>query len=132
MKRHPQLQDLSREHHHALQLALQARRAAASGDLAVMAAVVENCRTVFPRELEPHFVVEEETLLPLLVAAGEAALVSRFESEHAALRRFADQFKATQAVDAATLLAFADCLNSHVRFEERELFVALESLLKGV
>ena len=129
MKRHPQLQDLSREHHQALQLALQARRAAASGDPAAMAAAVENCRAVFPRELEPHFVVEEETLLPLLVAAGEVALVRRFESEHAALRRFADQFKAAQAVDAATLLAFADSLNSHVRFEEREFFVALEALL---
>lgn len=129
MKRHPQLLELSREHHHALQLALQARRAAASGDSAAMVAVVENCRTAFPRELEPHFVVEEETLLPLLIDAGEVALVQRFESDHAALRRFADQFNAAQAVDAATLLAFADCLNGHVRFEERELFVALETLL---
>ena len=129
MKRHPQLQNLSREHHQALQLALQARRAAASGDPAAMAAVVDACRTAFPRELEPHFVAEEETLLPLLVAAGETTLVSRFESDHAALRRFADQFSAAQAVDAATLLVFADCLNGHVRFEERELFVALETQL---
>ena len=126
MKRHRKLQDLSREHHHALQLALQAKRAATSGDLAVIETTAAACVAAFSSELDPHFVVEETTLLPLLVAAGEHQLVEQVVSDHAALRRLSGQL---QQADAATLLAFAERLSLHVRFEERELFVALEALL---
>lgn len=126
MKRHRKLQDLSREHHHALQLALQAKRAATSGDSVAIKATAAACVAAFSSELEPHFVVEENALLPLLVAAGEDRLVEQVTSDHTELRRLADQL---QQPDAATLLAFAERLASHVRFEERELFVVLEALL---
>ena len=126
MKRHRKLQDLSREHHHALQLALQAKRAATSADPAAIKATAVGCVAAFFSELDPHFLVEENTLLPLLVTAGEHGLVEQVVSDHAALRRLSVQL---QHPNAATLLAFAECLASHVRFEERELFVVLEALL---
>lgn len=126
MKRHRKLQDLSREHHHALQLALQARRAATCADPAAIEATAAACRAAFSSELDPHFSVEEDIFLPLLAAAGERGLVERVMSDHTELRHLCAQL---QQPDAATMLAFAERLASHVRFEERELFVVLEALL---
>ena len=125
MKRHPKLQNLSREHHTALQLALRAKRAAASGDRAEMAGAANACIAAFPLELEPHFVVEEETLLPLLAAAGEHALVANVHRDHTELRQLFAQLGES---NAETLSRFAAVLTAHVRFEEREVFPALERL----
>ena len=126
MKRHQALQDLSREHHTALQLALKAKRAAVSGDQALIETTAAACLTAFSAELDPHFVVEETVLLPLLLGAEEDALVARVESDHRALHDLCAQL---QQPDAATLLRFADCLTAHVRFEERDLFAVVERLL---
>ncbi len=128
MKRHQDLQDLSREHHSALQLALRAKRAAISGDLALIEATATACLTAFHAELDPHFVVEETTLLPLLLAGGEDSLVAQVERDHRELRGLCLQL---QRPDVSTLLAFAERLITHVRFEERQLFVVLERLLDG-
>ena len=125
MKRHPELQNLSREHHGALQLALKAKRAAMSGNQTQIDAMAATCITAFCAELEPHFVVEENALLPLLLATGEDRLAARLEHDHRELRRLSVQL---QQPDGKTLLGFADLLSSHVRFEEREMFVVLEAL----
>jgi hemerythrin-like domain-containing protein len=124
MKRHERLQDLSREHHAALRLALHARRAASSGDHALIDAAAAAVIAAFHTELNPHFVVEEQTLLPLLTQPGEGEVVARIEREHAELRRLSARL---QEPDAVTLAAFGELLNAHVRFEERELFPLLEA-----
>jgi len=124
MKRHQRLQDLSREHHGALQLAWQAKRAALSSDQESIEAAGAACLTALASELEDHFIVEETTLLPLLVRYGDNELLRRFESDHRELRRFSTLLPRP---DAATLLGFAERLTSHVRFEEREMFVVLEA-----
>jgi len=126
MKRHPKLQDLSREHHGALQLSLKAKRAASSGDHATIETTAAACLAAFYSALDPHFIIEENTLLPLLVSAGEDKLAKQLEHDHHELRRLAIQLA---RADAATLLCFAELLMSHVRFEERELFVVLEAIL---
>ena len=126
MKRHQELQDLSREHHGALQLALQAKRAAISGDQTILETTAAVCLAAIYSALDPHFVIEENTLVPLLLNAGEDKLVKQLEHDHHELRRLAVQLA---HADAATLLCFAELLMSHVRFEERELFVVLEALL---
>ena len=77
MKRHQALQDLSREHHTALQLALKAKRAAVSGDRTLIETTAAACLSAYSAELDPHFVVEETVLLPLLLGAGEGALVEQ-------------------------------------------------------
>lgn len=129
MKRHQALQDLSREHHTALQLALKAKRAAVSGDQTLIETAAAACRTAYSAELDPHFFVEETVLLPLLLGAGEDALVARVEYDHRALRDLCAQLQQPDA--AATLLQFAECLTAHVRFEERELFGVVERLLEA-
>lgn len=123
MKRHPQLQDLSREHHGALKLARAARQAAESGEMDAMTAFAQRAVRLFASELDPHFRVEEQGILVALARAGENELVQRTLSEHAELRRLA---MLLSDPDAVTLLRFADLLAAHVRFEERELFEAAQ------
>ena len=126
MKRHQQLQDLSREHHDALKLALHAKRAVLSGDTTQIAASAAACVDAFASELDPHFVVEENGLLPALAQQGEHDLVQRTLSEHAELRRL---IALLQQPDAATLRSFSELLSAHVRFEERELFEVAQQRL---
>ena len=125
MKRHPDLLQLSREHHGALKLARDARRAAASGDASEMAALAQRVAQVFPVELDPHFCIEEQGILLLLAQAGQHALVARTLADHAELRRLA---RALATPDADTLLRFAELLSAHVRFEEREVFEAAQAV----
>ena len=126
MKRCPELQDLSREHHTALRLALHLRRAADSGDEAQIEAACSRACELFQNELLPHFREEEQWLLPRLEAVGASALVARTLIEHRALQRL---IRELELPDADMLRRFADLLTAHVRFEERELFDAAEELL---
>jgi hemerythrin-like domain-containing protein len=127
MKRHEWLQDLSREHHLALRLALAARRAVAAGDPAQIRAAAILCAEAFGSDLEPHFVREENDLLPLLAQAGASALVARTLNEHDEMRRLAARLNEAAP---ATLERFGELLGAHVRFEERELFEAAQALLE--
>lgn len=123
MQRSPALLALSRQHHDALKLALHARRAALSGAAERIAAAAAQLRGALAGELEAHFLDEESDLLPRLAAAGQAALVARTLDEHRRLRQSASTLLPPRA---ATLLACAELLQAHVRFEERELFEAIE------
>lgn len=124
LKRAVELQDLSRDHHHALVLALRCSRAAASGDEAALRAIWEAAREALDDELEPHFGIEERTLFNPLLACGEDALVWRALQEHARLRELL-----TQPCQRETVRAFGALLRAHVRFEERELFPCAERTL---
>lgn len=126
MKRDPRLQHLSREHHHALTLAKACQRAAAGGDARVLH---DTCRRVLHEmesELEPHFVCEEQTWLPLLAYPEAQPLIQRTLSDHRALRALREAVRVPQA---SALAAFGERLVQHVHFEERELFPALERRL---
>ena len=132
MKRHPALLQLSRDHYGALKLAREARHAAGSGDANEIATLAQRVVERFAAELDPHFCVEESGILVALARAGETALVQRTLKEHAELRALAGAFssaEATESTEAAMLSRFADLLASHVRFEERELFEAAQSLM---
>lgn len=122
MKRSAGLRALSSEHHTALVLAKRAASAVASGDWAD--AWIDVAQR-FAAELEPHFRLEEELLLPALMSAGETALVERTLAEHAQLRSLIYR----TPHDAASLQTFAELLQAHVRFEERELFVTAQARL---
>lgn len=128
MKRHEQLQELSREHHLALKLALLARRALTSGEPLQIQAAAQACVTAFVSDLEPHFVREESDVLPMLAQAGETALVERTLREHAEMRSLAARLT---AADRATLERFGALLDAHVRFEERELFDVAQRYLEA-
>jgi hypothetical protein len=124
MKRDPAFHALSTDHHHALVLARRVgeQRAAGAAGAELAALLAEPWRNA----IEPHFIVEEELLLPPLAAAGETELVERTRREHAELRGLAS---AACAGDADAAGRFAAALEAHVRFEERELFAACEHRL---
>lgn len=128
MKRSALLQPLSREHHTALSLAKTCEREALSGDSAQVAQACKRAILAFSAELEPHFQIEEQSLLPLLKSPETQELVQRTLADHERLRAL---LSGLHQADAAVLGCFGKCLSAHVRFEERELFAVLESLLEA-
>lgn len=123
MRRDDRLIELSREHYTALKLARQLQRGAVSSEGSKHA--VESLHTL-RAELEHHFLDEETRLLPILREAGETQLADRLHAEHAELRALMD---APDAADA--LKRLGKLLETHVRFEEREVFPYLENLWAG-
>jgi hypothetical protein len=125
VKRHPHFAPLSDDHHAALVLARHSRK---TGEAAMGArdldAAWQAIRRRFSAELEPHFLVEEELLLPPLASQGEAALVERTRTDHARLRELVAAHASPER-----MLAFGKLLHAHVRFEERELFARAEEVL---
>jgi Hemerythrin HHE cation binding domain len=124
VKRDPRLRALSGDHHGALVLARGAARGAESGSGPALESAWLEVRRRFAAELEPHFRIEEERLLPPMLDAGEALLVARTRADHGALRRLVSAGSEAQA-----LARFARLLRDHVRFEEHELFPRAEALL---
>jgi len=119
MKRDRRLHGLSSDHHHALLLARDLAQHQGPWTAADAASLLQR----FEQELEPHFRVEEELMLPALRAAGESALVERTLDDHAALRALVR--------DGVSVRAFGERLHDHVRFEEAELFPACEARLSN-
>ena len=126
MKRSTALQPLSREHHTALTLAKACERAAQSRDEGLVAKTCQRVIRAFSAELEPHFQVEEQSLLPLLRSAETQSLVQRTLADHQQLRALLDDLRRN---DREALGSFGKGLSAHVRFEERELFPVIENLL---
>jgi tellurite resistance-related uncharacterized protein len=130
MKRHAGLQQLSREHHQVLVLArwLRAVPARPAGAEAEVNAAIARLRAEWKAQVAPHFAVEERELVPL--CHGRADLAAQAETigeDHAALRAM---FEAVAEPSwTAGAAALADRLESHVRFEERVWFPALEAAL---
>lgn len=120
------LQPLSREHHTALTLAKACERAAQSRDENLVAKTCQRVIRAFSAELEPHFQVEEQSLLPLLRSAETRSLVQRTMADHQQLRALLDDLRRN---DSEALGSFGKGLSAHVRFEERELFAVIENLL---
>ncbi len=126
MKRSAALQPLSREHHTALSLAKACERAAQSGDEEKVSKACQRAIRAFSDELEPHFQYEEQSLLPLLHSPENRLLEQRTWADHQQLRELLDGLRQN---NIEALGNFGKLLSVHVRFEERELFPALESLL---
>jgi hemerythrin-like domain-containing protein len=81
-----------------------------------------------------HFRGEEEVLLPAFAAkvGDDHPLIVRTLTEHIRIHRLADEVrKALQsgAVIEKLLTEIAQTLEAHVRFEENELFTAIETTL---
>lgn len=126
MKRSQALRGLSREHHEALVLARRA--SATAGDPHSVAARQqrEHLLTRWTAQFEPHFALEEQVLLPALVAAGHGLPAEQALTEHTELRRI---IKCLRSSEVQALAAWGDAMAAHVRFEERSLFPLAESVL---
>lgn len=117
------LRPLSREHHHGLVLARRAGRWAA-GDAGVQRRGWTTIRQVYESELRSHFEQEEAHVLPI-VARTRADLVARTLDDHRRLRNL--------ALTGSTSRELGDLghlLDAHIRFEERQLFPAVEKALE--
>ena len=125
MKRIPELRDLSDDHHTGLALARRCRQVgrpnSAVSDEVLWKQVIE----AFAAHLEPHFLIEEQHLLPALEAIGEASLASRIRQDHSALRTLRD----VESASRSTIQHFGELLESHIRFEERQVFEPTQARL---
>lgn len=135
MKRDKNLHPLSWDHHAALTSVIFTRKLIKDGaDHARLEQVAREFEQFHQEALLPHFRHEEEWLLPryLRHAAADDPDVVRLLTDHVLLHKLIlDLGAALRDGDDLTqaLAALTNCLESHVRFEERELFPKIELAL---
>ena len=131
VKRSRQLKPLSSEHQQALLVAFQLKKglsghsdsAGAPKDLPGLAALA---RRYDETVLAPHTRAEEELLGGHLSPPD----MRRLTGEHAEQRRLLEASKAARPPELRQALqSFADLLERHIRWEERELFPSVEAAL---
>jgi len=127
MKRHEQLQPLSRQHHNGLLAALLLKKGIAKSAAAnLMAAFIVD---FWKNDLNEHFESEEEVLIPALINTSlDKNLTEQLLKEHALIRSYIDLLK-DNPDDLSTIRAFQELLEKHIRFEEKVYFPAAEKLL---
>lgn len=124
MKRSRELRPLSSEHHQALLVAFQLKKGLAGhGDSAGapkdLPGLLGLARRFEEQVFRTHARAEEELLGRYLPPADMA----RLRAEHAEMTRLLEEARSARANDVrARLGAFADLLERHIRWEERELF----------
>jgi hemerythrin-like domain-containing protein len=130
-KRSRELKPLTSEHEQALLLAFQIKKglagtpeaAGAPRDVAGLLAIANRYDLSV---MSTHLRAEEELLSSYLPSAD----VARLAGEHAEMRALLTSAKTASGGDLRnTLLRFADLLERHIRWEERELFPACEAAM---
>jgi hemerythrin-like domain-containing protein len=126
-RRSDALAPLTRDHHHALVIAMALSRA--TGGTARSSGLLF---ADFISEHEArHFAVEESILLPALPAGERSAtLAARIRDDHRHLRAMAQELGEGRGQATVELVrALGARLRAHVQLEERELFPCLEQAL---
>ena len=124
MTRDARLSRLSRDHHHALTLALRIQRELPGAEPRDAATLVCDVFRYWDEALTPHLAVEARALFPLLAARQEGglALAGRAQREHRELQYLATEVSnANVATRTGILARFGSALAAHIRWEEREL-----------
>jgi len=123
VKRAAELHGLSHDHHQVLHWALELKRSESADDPA------QPFLDFWHGHAGEHFRVEEEVLLPgwaQLSDSFDESMATRVLGEHLAMRAEVLRLEAGEfGLDARRALGKA--LERHVRFEERELFPAIEA-----
>lgn len=131
MQRDPRLIRLSREHHHALVLALRIQRELPAATEAEMRALYGDLLRFWAAGLLPHFGAENECLLARIANRADPGLqhAGRLQRDHREIEALVETMRtATTADDRRDALArFGQTLREHVRWEESELFEWLQS-----
>ena len=127
MKRHKQLQPLSREHHNGLLAALLLKKGIKKS--AVTNVMADFIIDFWNTELEAHFNSEENVLIPALKeTAFDETLTRRLLNEHFAMRSYIHSLQ-NGLTDVSIIEDFATLLEEHIRFEERIYFPEAENFL---
>jgi len=123
IKRSPQLQPLSREHHDGLLFVWKLKQGLENRT------PVERLKDFtgwfWRHHIKPHFFQEEKILIPLL-PEGHAMAV-QLKKEHDYIRELI--LAIDREPDRHDFIRLANLLETHIRFEERELFNYLEQQL---
>jgi hypothetical protein len=121
LERSEALRSLSRDHHQALVIAKDLRRAEDAPRAA------HHFLEFWKQQGELHFRVEDEVLLPLWAFLGELSAegAARVAREHLSIRRAAIALESGRS-SLEQIHDLGKELEAHVRFEERELFPLLE------
>ena len=133
MKRHPSLQDLSREHHRILLHARELRWASrGKGDL------MKACRDVldyWKNRGEAHFKQEEEKLYPYCERCRDWTMTEAVDlvfKQHEEIQSLLAELEARiESGEDLKLLASAlgELLDKHIRHEERVVFEQIQDIL---
>lgn len=125
LKRHPALQPLSRDHYVGLQQAQRLMKAA-QADAAARRTTADEFLRAWGEEISSHF-DDEERLLPDLIAVP--ADCQRMLDEHVRIRALTATVEAllSQSPPGELLAELGQQLNDHIRWEERQLFPAIEA-----
>lgn len=118
IKRIEALKPLSRDHHHALLLCWKIKTGFTKNVAAER--IKKYCDWIYSQEITPHFKEEEEFIYPVL--GNDNTMVIRALKEHRELRNLFES-KVNLKVNLVTI---AGKLQEHIRFEERELFNAVQ------
>lgn len=126
MKRSEMLTSLSHDHHQALRVAQLLRRSQADD-----AGEVREGFEKFWGPHQDHIRIEEEVLFPKFAegAGADDAMLSQAFADHGEIRALADKVLAPDEPPVEAMHELADVLTDHVRFEERELFPAIEAVI---
>jgi hemerythrin-like domain-containing protein len=123
IKRSPQLAPLSREHHDGLLFAWKIKQGIENK--APLEAMRNYALWYWRHHIKPHFFQEEKILIPRMPAGHPMAI--KLQEDHDHIRELI--LGLDDESDKRTLVILSDLLNTHIRFEERELFVYLENNL---
>jgi hemerythrin superfamily protein len=126
MKRTEMLIPLSHDHHQGLRVTQLLRRSEA-GDAAEVREGFE--RFWIPHQ--DHIRIEEEVLFPKFaefVGDDDPMLVKAF-AEHRTIGTLADEVLGPEEPPIDAMHRLADALTDHIRFEEREMFPAIEAAI---
>lgn len=126
MKRDPALVSLSHDHHQALFLCHQLRRA----DAQSAGKLRDDFIAYWQGHGEEHFRIEEALLFPGYAEFGDSQhpLLGQALREHVELRRDARKIVEGDA-SPERLIEVGTALAAHVRMEERELFPLIEAAI---
>lgn len=130
MKRHIQLQPLSRQHHNGLLAVLLLnkgiKKAASPQDMAAFILYF------WQHDLAEHFAAEEQILLPAVPrTTSTEALINQLIDEHAAIRQYVSLLEKDPS-GVVYIKEFTALLEKHIRFEERVFFPLIETLLDEI
>jgi iron-sulfur cluster repair protein YtfE (RIC family) len=133
MKRHPALQDLSRDHFHVLFRCQRLRRALADPSAEVLP-LLQEFLVFFDSDMSPHFAEEDELVVPL--AAQERSLqavATRTRDEHKELRHKIIALRSVRSeADARRAVGGLEPqITEHVQMEEAQLFEGVQNVLSA-
>lgn len=133
MQRDARLAVLSREHHHALVMALRIQRELPGSSDAEARKLYTDLLQFWAAAIQPHHLVEADAFLERIAHRGDAGLqrAGRLQRDHRELDGLVDAARAAMTADErrAALSSFGQVLREHVRWEEQDLFEWVQETL---